>query len=339
MAPRRHYQPLCQVQFSTAVAVALIAACASVSALPAATMRQALFFAEQRAGRVGYIGWPPLLCSTNETCTDSLPGSYCADDPTKTPPYFCHEPEVILKDGLAKPVGISVDVATQQVFFAEDDQSGGDTYWPLHAINVDKSGFRSVLPKLLDPQGMDAIGSAKKVFYTEHHGQRVGVVDFDGSNQKVLHTFSGSDFPTDVKVDYGAGKIFVVVGNALTTGQKLATMDLDGGNFKVLKDDIVQAYGLTLNKDDKMVYYINGGHGGFIGKFTYDGKDEGKLLDILDYPYMLDYDPVQKLIVFSEAGNGDGSLKTVTPQGTNVTKSLSLGFAPMGVVFGKVPVA
>jgi len=166
-----------------------------------------------------------------------------------------------------------------------------------------------VLPKLLDPQGMDAIGSAKKVYYTEHHGQRVGVVDFDGSNQKVLHTFSGSDFPTDVKVDYGAGKIFVVVEGALTTGQKLISFDLDGKNMKVLKDDIVQAYGLTLAKDLKKIFYINGGHGGFIGNTTYEGKDAGVLLDGLDYPYMLDYDPVQKLLVFSETGVGDGELQ------------------------------
>merc|ERR1711959_423076 len=214
----------------------------------------------------------------------------------------------------------------------EDDQAGGDTYHPLSAVDVTGKKSRVVLPKLLDPQGIYADTTSNKIYYTEHHGQRVGVVDMDGKNQKVLHQFSGSDFPADVKVDDAAGKIFVVVEGALTTGQKLISFDLDGKNMKVLKDDIVQAYGLTLAKDLKKIFYINGGHGGFIGNMTYEGADAGKVLDNLDYPYMLDYDPVQKLLVFSETGVGDGALKTVTPNGLKVEKSLSLGFAPMGVV-------
>merc|ERR1711988_1050941 len=190
-----------------------------------------------------------------------------------------------------------------------------------------------------DPQGIFADSATKKVYYTEHHGQRIGVVDMDGKNQKVLHTFGGSDYPADIKVDDAAGKIFVVVEGKLTTGNKLVSFDLDGSNMKVLKADIVQAYGLTLAKDLKKIFYINGGHGGFIGNMTYEGADQGVVLDGLDYPYMMDYDPVQKLLVFSETGVGDGSLKTMTPDGLHVEKSLTLGFAPMGVVFGEVPVS
>lgn len=315
---------------------------AVATALPTTT-RRALFFAEQRANRIGYVGWPPLQCTKNETCTGALPGSYCMNDPTKKAPFFCHEPEKFLKTGLDKPVGLSVDTDTMEVFYTEDDQAGGDTYHPLSAVDVTGKKSRIVLPKLLDPQGIYADTATSKVYYTEHHGQRVGVVDMDGKNQKVLHQFSGSDFPADVKVDNDAGKIFVVVEGALTTGQKLISFDLDGKNMKVLKDDIVQAYGLTLAKDLKKIFYINGGHGGFIGNMTYEGKDAGVLLDGLDYPYMLDYDPVQKLLVFSETGVGDGELKTVTPDyphdGSKVETSLTLGFAPMGVVFGKVPVS
>merc|ERR1711977_789772 len=120
---------------------------------------------------------------------------------------------------------------------------------------------------------------------------------------------------------------------------KLVSMDLDGKNVKVLKNDIVQAYGLTLVPSEKKIYYINGGHGGFIGNITYEGADAGVLLDNLDYPYMLDYDPVGDSLVFSETGVGDGSLKTISLKTGKVEKSLSLGFAPMGVVFGKVAIA
>jgi DNA-binding beta-propeller fold protein YncE len=301
--------------------------------------RQVLFFAEQRAGRVGYIGWPPLHCAKNGDCAKiGINGSYCMNDPSKTAPYFCHEPEVFLKTGLDKPVGLSADDSTGEVFYTEDDQAGGDTYHPLSAVSVDGTKSHEVIDKLLDPQGIYADSVNNKVYYTEHHGQRVGVVDMDGKNRKVLHQFTGTDYPSDVKVDAVAGKVFAVVEGALTTGQKLVSMDLDGKNFQVLKNDIVQAYGLTLVPHMKKIYYINGGHGGFIGNMTYEGKDAGKLLDFLDYPYMLDYDPVADSLVFSETGVGDGSLKTINLKTGKVEKSLALGFAPMGVVFGKVPI-
>ena len=74
------------------------------------------------------------------------------------------------------------------------DQSSGDTQWPLSVINIDGTNKSVVLPKLLDPQGLDCDTKAKKVYYTEHHGQRVGVVNYDGTGQKVLHTFTGDYF-------------------------------------------------------------------------------------------------------------------------------------------------
>jgi DNA-binding beta-propeller fold protein YncE len=265
------------------------------------------------------------------------------DDPTKNcgpgkeVPCFCHEPVEWLQTGLAKPTGLTVDVNSQQVFFAEDDQSSGDTYWPLRAIDVDKKNKHNVIDKLLDPQGMDA--QKGKVYYTEHHGQRVGVVDFDGKNQKVLHTFSGSDYPADVKVDVDAGKVFVTVGGALTTGQKLVSMDLDGSNFAVLHKDLIKTFGLTLVKETKEIYLVQGGHGGHIAKMNYQGQDMKQVLGGLEYPYMLAYDPDSKKLVFSEAGVGDGSLKITNLDGTDVKKSYTLGFAPMGVNFGEVPVA
>merc|ERR1711871_1660347 len=92
-----------------AAAVALLLA-ALGSALPTApvTDRQALFFCEQRAGRVGYIGWPPVTCKTNADCQRvAINGSYCMNDKTKVAPFFCHEPEVFIATGLAKPVGIA----------------------------------------------------------------------------------------------------------------------------------------------------------------------------------------------------------------------------------------
>jgi len=327
-------------QFS--VTILALGLCA-VTALPtfvnmkAESTRDALFFCEQRAGRVGYIGWPPIGCTTDADCK-GINGSYCVNDPTKKAPYVCHEPEVFVTKGLDKPVGIAVDSATQQIFYNQDDQASGDTYWPLSQISVDGTKKSTVINKLLDPQGLAVDTEAKEVYYVEHHGQRVGKVDYDGKNQKVLHQFGGNDYPSDVKVDAKNNKIFALVEGLLSTGHKLVSMDLEGKNVTVLKSDIVRSYGLTLDTANKVVYYINGGHGGFIGNVSYDGQDAGTVLDGLDWPYMLDYDPVRELLVFSTTGVGDGVISTCKTNGENVQKTVELSFAPMGVVFGKVPI-
>lgn len=315
---------------------------AACSGLPAPqAQRDAFFFAEQRAGRVGYIGWPPLQCQSDADCK-AVNGSYCVNDPTKTAPFFCHESPVYVSSGLDKPVGVGMDSDTMQVFFTEDDQAGGDTYHPLSVAGV--PGKRAVvLPKLLDPQGIDLDKTNRKVYYTEHHGGRIGVVDYDGKNQKVLHQWASTggcgqgECPSDVKVDTGAGKIFAMVEGELSDHNLIVSMELDGSNVTTLADGVVRAYGLTLDKPGKRIFYISGGHGGFIGSMTYEGKQAGKVLDGLDWPYMLDLDPVAQRLVFSETGVGDGVISTVNTDGSNVTKTLTLGFAPMGVTFGKIP--
>jgi len=61
------------------------------------------------------------------------------------------------------------------VFYNQDDQQQGDTYWPLSSIGIDGKNKKDLIPKLLDPQGLDY--DNKKVYYVEHHGQRLGVVN------------------------------------------------------------------------------------------------------------------------------------------------------------------
>merc|ERR1712216_46637 len=318
-----------------ALVAALLIVAPCVFSAPVAT-RRALFFAEQRAGRVGYILWPPVPCTTNDDCKNIV-GSYCMNDKTKTAPYSCYAPPTYVAKGLAKPTGLAVDSTNSEVFFTEDDQTSGDKYHPLSEVKMGGTGKRSVLPKLLDPQGIAVDVANEKVYYTEHHGQRVGVVNYDGSSQKVLHQFDGTDYPADVKFDTKNNKVFTLVGGTSSTDNKLVSMDLDGSNVQVLKNDIVRAYGLTLDVENKKIYYINGGHGGFIGNVTYDGKDSGVVLDGLDWPYMLDYDAPRQLLVYSTTGVGDGVIRTVSTDGLKQNVTLTLGFAPMGVGFGLVP--
>jgi DNA-binding beta-propeller fold protein YncE len=250
-----------------------------------------------------------------------------------------------LTKGLDKPVGIAVDSSTGEVFYDEDDQAGGDTYHPLSVASIHSNSTRLVLPKLLDPQGLAIDTANRKVYYTEHHGGRVGVVDYDGKNQKVIHRWNAAggcadgQCPSDVKVDVDAGKIFVTIEGDASDTNMIVSMNLNGTGLKTLKKNIVRAYGLTLDTKRKTIYYISGGHGGFIGNMTYDGENPSgvNVLEGLDWPYMLDFDQARDRLVFSTTGVGDGVIKTCHPNGTDVQESLTLGFAPMGVVFGKIP--
>eukprot|EP00658_Telonema_sp_P-2_P057974 TRINITY_DN463_c0_g1_i1.p1 TRINITY_DN463_c0_g1~~TRINITY_DN463_c0_g1_i1.p1 ORF type:complete len:419 (+),score=127.22 TRINITY_DN463_c0_g1_i1:148-1404(+) len=316
----------------------IVLATLAVIVIVNASERRAMFFAEQRADRIAYIGWPPLNCHTDDQCK-GINGSYCMNDTTKTPPYFCHEPLNTLVGGLSKPVGCSIDSSTQKVFYTEDDQSGGDTQWPLSVVNVDGTGKGQVIPKLLDPQGIDLDTKNQKVYYTEHHGQRVGVVNYDGSGRKVLHTFTGSAiYPSDVVCDLENGFLFVQVETQLSTGGQLVRMGLDGSNVTVIVNDIVRAYGITVNPATKTAYYVSGGHGGFVANVSYDGTSPGVVLGGLEWPFEIDFDKDMNKLVFSTTGVGDGKIQTMKLDGTDIEDVQELGFAPMGVSFGALPV-
>jgi DNA-binding beta-propeller fold protein YncE len=205
-------------------------------------------------------------------------------------------------------------------------------------INVDGTGKKSVIPKLLDPQGIDLDTKNQKIYDTEHHGQRVGVVDYDGSNQKVLHSFSGEQvYPSDIVVDATNGFLFVQVETVLSTGGQLVRMGLDGSNPTAIVKDITRAYGIAVDPSTKVAYYVSGGHGGFISNVSYDGSSTSVLLGGLEWPFEIDIDRDSQRLVFSTTGVGDGKIQTMKLDGTDIQDVQELGFAPMGVNFGKIP--
>merc|ERR1712166_1309681 len=77
-----------------ALSLALVALVAFATAAPVAS-RRAIFFEEQRAGKVEYTNWPPVACKADGDCV-GLNASYCMNDKTKTAPFFCHTPLLTL---------------------------------------------------------------------------------------------------------------------------------------------------------------------------------------------------------------------------------------------------
>merc|ERR1711865_622618 len=136
-----------------ALSFALVALVAFATAAPVAS-RRAIFFEEQRAGKVEYTNWPPVACKADGDCV-GLNASYCMNDKTKTAPFFCHTPLLTLTSGLAR------------------------------------TGKKSVVPKLLDPQGLAVDQENKRIVFTTS-GVGDGVVTtmkFDGSDVQHVANF------------------------------------------------------------------------------------------------------------------------------------------------------
>jgi sugar lactone lactonase YvrE len=261
------------------------------------------------------------------------------NDKTKSAPFFCHEPVTALATGLARPTGLTVDSFAGKVFFTEDDQSSGVTDWPLSVVNMDGTGKTALIPKLVDPQGLDCDTQARKVYYTEHHAKRVGSVNYDGTNQTVLHTFTGdASFPSDIVVDSTNGFIFVQVEGPLSTGGQLVRMRLDGSNATAIVKDITRAYGIAVDPKSKKAFYVSGGHGGFISSVNYDGSNATFVLQGLEWPFEIAVDVPRQRLVFTTTGVGDGRVTTSRFNGSDVEVVEELGFAPMGVNFGHVTI-
>merc|ERR1712166_1234346 len=104
-----------------ALSLALVALVAFATAAPVAS-RRAIFFEEQRAGKVEYTNWPAVACKADGDCV-GLNASYCMNDKTKTAPFFCHTPLLTLTSGLARPVR-SFESRTARLIFPFSD-------WPL----------------------------------------------------------------------------------------------------------------------------------------------------------------------------------------------------------------
>lgn len=74
-------------------------------------------------------------------------------------------------------------------------------------------------------------------------------------------------------------------------------MSLNGSNYEVLATGLAQNYGLCLDRVQKHVFYIQGGHGGSISCFAYGGVPcpggkNGVILTGLNYPYMCAVDTI-----------------------------------------------
>merc|ERR1711959_591304 len=102
--------------------------------------------------------------------------------------------------------------------------------------------------------------------------------------------------------------------------------------------DITRAYGITVNPKTKTAYFVSGGHGGFIGNVSYQGGATGVVLGGLEWPFEIDIDLNMERLVFSTTGVGDGKIQTVSYDGLEIKDVQELGFAPMGVNFGQIPI-
>jgi len=278
-----------------------------------------LFWVEQRgAGRVGFDGYS---CRAKGSTT--------------------------LVSGQQKPVGIALDSEAKVVFWSNDQNAKPDDSW-LSKINFDSTGLSQFVQNVYDPQGMDTDTVNKNLYFTEHQGNDVKVVKYDGSAAAVVwQGRTTTDFPADVAVDAEAGLLFITVQSVPTLlNGTLQVQNLDGSNLRVLYSGLIQNYGLCLDRYAKHVYYIQGGNGGSISCHAYGStpcntpsKTDGIIIDQLQYPYMCDVDNLYApyggptKIIFSEP-NVPGSIYSLNNDGSGIQLLGSDIDAPMGIKLG-----
>jgi uncharacterized surface protein with fasciclin (FAS1) repeats len=286
---------------------------------PAVLCPDELFWVEQRgSSRVGYSGYDCRAKGQTQLSVDEV-----------------------------KPVGIAVDSNTQQVFWSNDENHKPSDSW-LSTVKFNGEGLNKFVPDMYDPQGMDVDTAQRKLYFTQHQGNTVNRVNYDGTDiELVWQGRTDADYPADVAVDHEAGLVFATVQSvpSIINGS-VWVQNLDGTGHRVLATNLTMNYGLCVDRYARHLYYIVGGHGGKIFCHAYgstpcnttDGKD-GMVIDNLEYPYMCVVDNLYApyggptRVVFSEP-NVPGSVYSVDNDGSNVVLLASDLDAPMGLKLG-----
>lgn len=246
-----------------------------------------------------------------------------------------------------KPVGLAVDSNTKQLFWSNDENYPFDqpTSWASY-MSFDGTALNEWTHNLIDPQGMDVDPTTRKIYYTEHQGNRLSVANYDGTGATALLSRPGDvNFqPSDVAVDEVNGFLFLATEGADYLNGTVYQLDMNGNVVSVLARNTIQNYGLCVDKVQKHVYYVQGGHGGQINCVAYGSTPcvNAVLASILEYPYMCDVDTVWAAyggptrVVFSQA-NLPGQIFYVDTDGSELQKLNTVSAdldAPMGVKFG-----
>lgn len=264
--------------------------------------------------------------------------------------YMCRRKGIHhLTDQVAtKPVGLTVSESADLVFWSNDYDypHGSDTSW-ITSMGFTYNDSKKIQEQLIDPQGLDVDDVNKHIYYTQHFGNSISRMNFDGSDNKVVvQKYHNTSYqPSDVAVDPHSKKIFAMVEGQTDDYGYLAMYDWNGTNATVLKNDLVHPYGLCVDTINKHVFYVQGGHGGSVrcANYTENPCAAEIVADILEYPYMCTVDNAfakyggPTRIVYSEA-NRPGSIFYVDNNGKgkgkiNILEEDELQ-APMGIAMG-----
>ena len=253
-----------------------------------------------------------------------------------------------LLHGEAKPVGLAVDSASQTLFWSNDldEPHQTNTSWITSMNWTNVSTLTKIRKKAVDPQGMETDEARERLYFTEHSGYRVSSSKYDGSDYTVLVEKKGDDcFQTsDVSVDIDANKMFIYAECPTTDAGTLWVANATGGNLTKLKDGLLHNYGLCIDRNQKHLFYVQGGNDGSITCHAYGKIPCAKdvVIDGLQWPYMCQVDSTwveyggPTIVIFSEA-NRPGTISYLTTNGTDLQSLKVLTSeldAPMGVALG-----
>jgi hypothetical protein len=319
-------------------------------------------------------GIDEMLLPTATVCPDSLIWAGQRDSLIGYNRVRCNGKALNITSLLAmnqtKPVGLSVDrqyEETKYVMWSNDQNYQPYDSW-IAVKNVQDNTTQLIFPsKLYDPQGLviDDVYPNPHVYFTEHLGNRVSRASplipapGDHLSRDPVIAFNTSLYPADVKVDMKEGLVFVAVENGPNDPGCcgfIMSMNISDApivpnptthqleNVRILKDGLAHPYGMCIDQTNQHLFYIVGGHGGYIGCYAYGSTPcmKEKVYDTLEYPYMCAVEALYaeyggpSLLAYTTAsipgevylGDTNGSAVTLIQE--NIKAPMGLSFACLG---------
>lgn len=174
------------------------------------------------------------------------------------------------------PVRFEIDTINNKIYWVNSNSSfSNDNFQSIMVANLDGSGIKQLIksPKVKNPHGIALDVKNNKIYWTDSGTSTIGVMNLDGSNDKVLIK--------DLMRPYGL-KLFNISKKLYWTDwgtKKIMKSDLDGTNIEeIINLNASTSLDLDLSNElNKIFWTVN--NDGTINSANLDGSNITKVVD------------------------------------------------------------
>ena len=179
------------------------------------------------------------------------------------------------------PEGLSVNLATMQIYFANTDKQSIQRY------NILSGEIETIVgssPGGAYPRGIKLDLSAKKIYWTDSSLDMIRRVNFDGTNVEDIIVFGYDTALEDLVLDLRNDKIYWT--EPLTN--KIQRANLDGTQVEDIILDVLESpSGIAIDENTNKIYWTDRGIDK-IQKANLDGTQiEDVIIEDLNYPHFM----------------------------------------------------